>query len=139
MIRFIALIILLCLPLVFSDCKGKDENCTDNDYANCDTTRPRAGSAEVSITHNFHHKEVEVSLYDGNFEDGRLIWKKTYSRGVMSEILDVETSYSFTATYYAGNDTLLVIDGGKVRVKSYSMCELTCYEARKLRIDLTLD
>lgn len=137
--RFLVLTLLLFLPLVFSDCKGKDENCTENDYNDCITTRPDSGYAEVSITHNFQNKNVEVRLYQGNFEDGRLVWEKSYSKTNTTELLDVENYYSFTATYVVGEDTIVAVDGGRVKVISYNMCELTCYEARTLNIDLTID
>ena len=131
----------LILPVVFTSCRDKYEGCTDEDYANCRTSKPSQAIVEVLVTLNSENPTVQVSLYEGNFEDGNLVWEKTYRNRDEAEIIKTDTDYSFTAKYISGNDTILAVDGGRVRIISYQMCELRCYEVRDrdLTFDLRID
>jgi hypothetical protein len=137
--RLFLKIILLLFFLNFQSCKSKYEECTSDDYSNCYTDRPKTGEVEIKISTTGDQPSVTVRLYAGNFEDDKLIWEKTFFNSVSYLDLDVETLYSFTATYFRNGNTILAVDGGKINVSSYQACEYTCYEADLLRVDLRLD
>jgi hypothetical protein len=122
-----------------SSCKDKYEDCTSDDYNNCNTYRPELGEVEIKISITNEQPMVMVKLFEGNFEDEKLIWEKTYNNSMQSIDLDVETPYSFTATYIRDGKEIIAVDGGTIKVSSYKACEYDCYEADLLKIDLSLD
>lgn len=135
LIYIATLIFILCIPF---SCRDKYDNCTEEDYANCDTERPGIGRAVIHVTINDDNPYVPVSVYEGNFEQGHLLFRDTLYEGSSSFYLETEKFYSFTATYGLANDTTIAVDGGEVGIISYQMCELRCYEVRVLDIDLKL-
>ncbi len=139
MIRFYTLVLFLSFPFMLSTCKSKYEDCTEADYNNCNTIRPETGMVEIRVTIDEENPIVTVRLYEGNFEEGKLLWEKTSHLRYRIEYLDTERAYSFTATYKRGNDIILAVDGGIIEVRSYQACEYKCYEVKNLDIDLTLD
>lgn len=131
-------IFLLVFIMFFPGCKDKYEDCTEEDYNNCNTFRPETGIAEILLTINNQNPQVTVSLFEGDFEDGNLIWEKDVKTQQFTEVLDVEKSYSFTVSYQRDGTSIMAVDGGKIKVVSYTMCEYTCYETKDLTIDLEL-
>jgi len=135
--RSIVLLPGLLIFLFFSCKVSKDEDCTQWDYDNCNTEWPYTGEVEVKLTINNEYRLQKVRLYEGDFEKGKLVWERAYGREVVNELLETEVYYSFTATYLKNNgDTIIAVDGGTLGVRSYRACELTCYELKRLTIDL---
>lgn len=131
-------IIALVSFLFLSSCRDKYEDCTEEDYLNCNTIRPATANADVRVTLNAQNPTVLVRLYKGDFEKGQLVRERHYTRRNNREILNTEENYSITAMYFQDNDTVLVVDGGRIGIISYRMCEDRCYEARELTFDLRL-
>ena len=119
-------------------CRDKYEDCTDQDYLNCNTERPLTANAKVLVTLTNQQPTVMVSLYQGDFENGNLVREREYRRSNSVEELTTEEYYSVTAMYVRGSDTTLVVDGGRIKILSYRMCEERCYEAKDLTFDLRL-
>lgn len=137
-IEFFGKIFLLVFVLFFLGCRSKYEDCTEADYNNCNTIRPVTGIAEILITINGQNPQVTVSLFEGDFEDGNLVWEKVVKNQRLTEVLDVEKNYSFTAAYQRDGTSILAVDGGEIEVIRYTICEYTCYETKDLTIDLAL-
>lgn len=132
--------ILLVFFLVFAQsCRSKYEDCTQQDYNDCFTERPAAGLVRILLTINEENPEVHVECYFGDYEDGDFFWEDDFSSITNNEYLDVETDLSFIAFYKSGNDSIIAVDGGRVDVISYQMCEYRCYDVRVLEIDLRID
>jgi hypothetical protein len=133
----------ICIFIIFIfisfSCKDKTENCTERDYDECYTSRPEYGMAEIMLTLNSENPKVTFRIYEGNFEDGKLLLEEDVAGRMFTEYLAVEKQYSFTATYKNGRENILAVDGGKIKITSYQMCEYKCYEARVLKIDLRID
>lgn len=139
MIRFFSLVLFFSCFFILSSCKSKYEECTEEDYNNCNTHRPETGLVEIQVTINEENPLVTVQIYEGNFEDGKLLRENTSKIRYRIEYMDAEKTYSFTATYKKGNDTIRAVDGGTIEVSSYQACEYKCYEVKNLYIDLTLN
>lgn len=133
-------LILVTLPLLLiTSCDSKYEDCTDEDYFNCNTFEPEKGFFVVHLQTDDQNPEVVVRVYEGDFEDGILVEEDTLITISRDYYLPVEKWYSFTATYKTSNGTLVAIDGGKIDLKSYTMCEYKCYEINEPLIDLRPD
>ncbi len=136
--------ILLIAPGIFFSlllsCKtDKEEDCTQWDYNNCKTEWPNRGEVEIKVSLNSENRLVRIRFYEGDFKKGNLLWEKSYNRELVTEFLDTEKNYSFTASYLTSNgDTIIAVDGGRLGVRTYRTCELTCYDLKKLKIDLRL-
>ncbi|MFW5757726.1 MAG: hypothetical protein ACOCUQ_01315 [Bacteroidota bacterium] len=133
---FTKLIILVFPLLAFISCDSKYEDCTDEDYRNCNTIQPEMGFFVVQLQIDDLNPEVVVRVYEGDFENDILIHQDTLSSESWDYYLPVEKNYSFTATYNTGNSTLLAIDGGKIDLSSYTMCEYKCYKINEPLMDL---
>ncbi|MBW6478578.1 MAG: hypothetical protein K0B37_04050 [Bacteroidales bacterium] len=130
--------ILIITLVILSSCKSKYEDCTDQDYANCETEKPQTGRITILLSINQENPYVPVRLYEGNFENGRLVREDTIRMRTFNYFLTPEKDYSFKATYKDGTSTVLAINGGRIKVSTYRMCELRCYEVNNLEIDLRL-
>jgi hypothetical protein len=133
------LIGLMAVFMSLASCKDKTENCTQWDYERCNTIKPSRYTAKVNLTINSENPSTIVRLYEGNWEDNRLISQDIVKLRQFWYTLDVEKYYSVTATYRKGNTTIVAIDGGEVKVTSYQACELTCYEVKKIEFDLKIE
>jgi hypothetical protein len=131
-------IILICILFSLFSCKSKFEDCTDQDYASCNTEQPQTGRITILLTINQENPSVPVRVYEGNFEDGRLVRADTIRMRSFNYFLATEKDYSFTATYKDGTSTIMTVDGGRIKVSTYRMCELRCYELNNPEIDLRL-
>lgn len=132
--------IILVFTLAFAQsCRSKYEDCTQLDYDDCFTERPEAGLVRILLTINEENPEVHVECYFGDYEKGDFFWEDDFRKTSINEYLDVETDLSFIAFYKSGNDSIIAVDGGRVDVFSYQMCEYRCYDVRVLEIDLRID
>jgi len=131
-------VILFCIIFFLSNCKSKFEDCTDQDYANCDTEIPQTGRITVLLTINQENPAVTVRVFEGNFEDGHLVREDILRIRTFNYSLTPDKYYSFTATYKDGTSTIMAVDGGRIKVSRYRMCELRCYDLNSPEIDLRL-
>lgn len=129
----------LVIAGVLFACKSKYDDCSDEDYAKCITQKPDISKATVRVTLNEENPWVEVKLFEGDFENDQLVYQDTLYESRVIYYLATEKYYSATATYNKGEYTLIAVDGGEISIFRYRMCELRCYEARELELDLRLD
>lgn len=131
-------IFLLVFLFIFLGCKSKYEDCTEDDYKACNTYRPVTGEVRIQVTINNENPEVTILAFEGDFEDGNLVWEKVVRQPRYTVIMSTDKKYSFTTTYKKDIKSIVAVDGGKLKVSSYTMCEYTCYETNLLEIDLVL-
>lgn len=136
-IPVVNLLFVFILFFAFS-CRSKYEDCTDQDYANCNTEIPQTGILSIRLTINEENPAVPISLYEGNFEDGRLIRLDTVRVGRYNYSLLPDKDYSVTATYQEGGNTIVAVSGGRINLIRYRMCELQCYDVDEPVLDLRL-
>lgn len=130
--------LFLCMILLLVNCKSKYDDCTEQDYADCITEKPETGRIKVLLTINSENRFIPVNVYEGDFENGELLRSDTITMRTFHYNLTPEKDYSFTATYKDGNSTIMAIDGGRITISRYRMCELRCYDLNAPEIDLRL-
>jgi hypothetical protein len=132
------LLFFILIMLITFGCKDKYEDCTDDDYRKCDTRRPDTSVLRVDLTINEENPFVIVKLYDGYYENKNLIFIDTVRRRDKWYNVETDRYYSATATYKKGVSTIVALDGDMAKISSYRMCELRCYEAKEVHMDLRL-
>ena len=135
-----------CLPvclfvftLAISGCKDKYSDCTDGDYNNCEPDKPETGVITCLLTKDSENQSVLLKVYEGNWEEGIVVYERVLNVARAYITVDVEKHYSATAFYLRGNDTIMAIDGGRIKLSTYRACELVCYEINEPELDLRLD
>jgi hypothetical protein len=131
--------IIVVMVFILPQCKDKLEDCTQYDYDRCNTERPVNASVKVNLTINQENPYTVLHWYEGFWEENRLKRIDTISNKFRWYVFDVEKYYTVTATYKKGNNTIIAVDGGSVKVNSYQACEYTCYEAKELELNLQID
>ena len=131
-------IIFVCMLIFAFSCRSKYEDCTDQDYASCNTEIPQTGTLSIRLTINEENPAVPISLYEGNFENGQLIRQDTVRQSRYNYSLSPEKDYSVTATYREAGKTIVAVSGGRINLVRYQMCELQCYDVDEPELDLRL-
>ena len=92
----------------------------------------------MSFTLNEENSIIPYTIYLGNAEDGNIYFSDTtINRYVVMEV-PVNYHYSVEARYIKGGKTIVVYDGSKVKRKSYTECDSTCYYIREANLNLRL-
>ena len=117
---------------------SQDDICDPNQI--CYTSEPTELYIKLELASSPNSDPIQVSLYEGNFDDGELF--DTFITNSTEEyyLMPVGKRYTATAKYVEDQDTILVIDSGKLNTASYQNCEETCYDFdAELVLDLKLD
>lgn len=117
--------------------------CSDDDEngpapADCVHTAPSHGALQVSVTIDQRYPSVPIIIYRGEWEDGRKEWSDTLTEKRGSYQLSSDCYYSVLALYIQNGDTLAVLDGDDIEVKSTSYSDATCYEIEDGDVDVRL-
>ena len=96
---------------LFSD---DDEGCTC--YLD---SEPNSYELTVKLTINQQNKRVPLYIFNGNMEDGSMIWSDTVETAVYRADLDLNRHYTVVAKYLNDKDTVLVPVYFKFEKKSY--------------------
>lgn len=105
---------------------------------NCDPVKPSFGIVIVTVLRNSAHSTVPIIVYEGNYEDGLVVLRDTVDVVETGYELPVDTYYSVIARYTVGVDTILVLNGGRLRVESETYRDAICYGLPTLDLDLRL-
>jgi len=134
----VGLILLICA--VFTACRTyvSEEECASYDYSDCNTEKPLSGPLNISLTINEQYPRVLVSLIQGRFEEGEVIWSDTLNVSDHTVNVDLNYYYTVTATYIFGGDTIVAIDGDEVKSSSEAVCDSTCWTVREGTADVRL-
>lgn len=110
---------LLFLVICFGSC--------DNLKVNCDecSEKPEYIDLRINFNTNFKYPQVIFYLYEGNIDNGKLIFSDTTNRNQYNINVKRSKMFSIKAKYIGINgDTLNVINGTKIKLKNYSeFCE----------------
>ncbi len=125
---------MLLFLFVFTSC---NQNAC-NPGAICETVQPTTGLLSVEVTVNASHPAVEVAIYSGQFEEGNLIFLDTLEAPTQDYSVPLDEYYAVTAKYVEGADTIIALDGAKVKLSSSKNCNETCYTVLDGIVDLKL-
>ncbi len=114
--------------LLFLQRCNKDNIYQEVDCSLCFASPPDSGYIHPEITINASHTAVPVTVYEGPVETGKIVFTDTFSIPTPRIGLPTGKTYSLTATYVKGRDTIIVIDGDRLEVKkAVGQCGGTCY------------
>ena len=130
--------IFIILVLFFCSCKDQNNDCTDSDYAGCNTTKPTDGELKAEITINTENPTVPIYIYKGKIEKGELQKTDTAKTSVYKINLPVNEYYTVAAKYKSGGKTIFAVDGDRIRRKSSRMCDSTCWSVVNAKVNLKL-
>jgi hypothetical protein len=125
--------ILFGILAIVSGCNSDD---CDTSFS-CETVAPTYGTLTVSVTPNDQNPLVPIAVYIGDIEDSSLYFVDTIFQST-EYYVDLDVTYSGSATYRDGSKTIIAIDGDRVRLKEEQNCELTCYTVKNGFLQLGL-
>lgn len=101
----------------------------------CDCPAFTEGTVKLNLTINDENSKIPIQIFKGNIENGELLVTDTISENTASFVFPAPGSYSATAIYKRGNETVLAINGGRLTVTTD---ECDCDQGENLRLNLRL-
>jgi hypothetical protein len=85
-------------------------------------------------------QQVEVTLYEGYIddEDREELLTFTTNASIETIAVPIDKRYSATAKYVFADRTLIVVFGDRVRARSFTNCEITCWDWDDIPFDLRI-
>jgi uncharacterized lipoprotein YehR (DUF1307 family) len=138
--NIIKFIVLLTLVLSFNISGCEQEDLAFNiDCDNCLETIPDSADLIINVTINDENPFVPLTFYVGDYEDGIIDFIDTTRTEKRFHFSEVGTEYSVKATYQKDGETVIAIDGDKLRVVDGSGdCYPPCYFIRGGTLDVRL-
>mgnify|MGYP006111031397 CR=1 FL=1 len=128
-------LILISILLVFSltDCLNSNGNCDPTMY--CQPVPYDSGWVDVRITQNGSNP-TSIIIYNGYLEDRDTIGVYSTLDEEINFYLPIGNRYACEAYYSVGLQTIIALDGGRLRQRSEVNCDETCYKESNLNLDL---
>ena len=104
----------------------------------CMEQKPAFGSLSLQITINAENPSVTVTVYRGDYEDENVVTTESFTSETGSIDLEVDNTYSVTASYQRGPDTILVLDEGRISTSGEEFRGATCWNVSDGSVDLRL-
>jgi hypothetical protein len=114
--------------------ESTEEEC-DPAPASCRKYRPTTAPFHIQVSSPL---PSTVTIYRGDFEEGRIVWSGSPSGNSFSVDLPFGT-YSATATYARGGKTIIAVDGDYTDYSWDETCDGTCYDTVDGWADLELE
>jgi len=133
--KVIKLVFLLSLVIAGScEKNGLIVNCQE-----CTTEEPVDAEIEIKTDIGFSGALANITIYEGNLEDGVIYDEVKASGPVTSVSVSMNKKYTFTASYKYSNTYYKAVDSATPRV-SYNkdQCDDPCYYVYDRFVDLRL-
>ncbi len=130
---------LIILTILFScTTYNEEEDCDERPlWKACSSAPSQAGEITIEVTLNEENPRVTVTIYNGDFENNKVVLTKLISENKTTISLPIG-SYSATIKYAVGDKYITAVDGGSLENSSIEYCEGICYEEVEITFDLTL-
>jgi hypothetical protein len=126
-LKWMGLMAIAFLGFAGWSCKGWDSNSSDCDYSDCTSERPDFGELYMTFSINEENSKVPYTVFLGDREEGIVFFRDSaVSRTVVLEV-PVNYYYTVEAHYLVDGKSWIAVDGDKVKRKSYTECDSTCY------------
>lgn len=129
--------ILFIFAAIFSCEKNPfifDVNCDE-----CYLNEPDSADLIVDLTINKENPFVPLVFYRGEIEDNNIEWIDTAYSETLYLYSPVEEYYSIKAFYKSGSQTLIAVDGDKLKTRKVSdVCDNECWVIRGGILDVRL-
>src|SRR5512145_1587013 len=118
---------LLAVLFLFGSCDDRIYT-GDVDCDKCYTDKPKQADLIIDLTISNRFGNVIVNVYEGDVEENQVVLTDTVDYTPFYAYVKVDKKYSVRAQYKKGTETLNVIDGTKLKVKSVNdACDESCY------------
>jgi hypothetical protein len=134
--RHLRIALPLLLSLAFAACNNNDPECIDF-VPSCDINEPVDGTLRIQVTRNNANASIPIAVYYGYIDDSSLYFRDTLTTPEIAYAVPFGR-YSVSAAYQQGADRITAIDGDRVRYKTNTECDYTCYTLVDGDIDLRL-
>lgn len=105
----------------------------------CYDEKPLEGELKVKVNIRDTTNPVQVSVYQGKFDEQNLLFSELIIDNEITYFLPVNSYYSASAEYEDSGKIILVIDGGKISVKKINNDDgSTCWSLKNVELDLRL-
>lgn len=135
-------LMIFFLLIAFSCDNYDSENDCYHQPSDCMEYPPSTGYVEITVNFNDLNRAVPIEIYEGNFEDGRLVLKSTLTTTQKRFNLPSDKKYSAIGIYNHVKDgeniVIYTLDGGKLDHTTKEYCEGDCYEEGTLDLNLKL-
>jgi len=133
------LIFTSLLLLVNCHDRPMPEDCEEYDYSDCITLKPDFGLLIIKLTSSDTINPTIISVYKGYFEERNLIFSDTTTAYSLIYEMNLNEYYTVTAFYKTPEKDILAIDGDKIRLFEYPVCDSICYVVENAVIDLRIN
>lgn len=128
--------LLLCSVLSMTSCE-------ELSYLNgdCYAEKPLEGELTVKVSIQDSVSYVPVKIFQGKYENNKLIFKDTLTVRESTYFLPVNSFYTVSAEYTSEGKVYVVIDGGEIKVKKIENNENfsdPCWSLINVSLDLEL-
>ncbi|MCP4180136.1 MAG: hypothetical protein GY756_20420 [bacterium] len=138
-------IAVIIFALLFFQCQSlidwisdESDECDNPDYSDCNTVEPYKDFLNVSLTINSENPTVEIKVFEGDYENNFIVAEIDADQEKEQVEVNVDQSYTVTARYIQGIDTIIAIDKTKLKKKDRSHCDSTCWSLKGGDIDVKL-
>ena len=140
--RYISLSLLVLWGLfTYSGCNNDDDCDPDTEFyppSGCDTDYPLYGDLSVRLSINEENPEVVLEIYRDSYEQGEFVLRDTVNTESVSYSLELDEYYSVAAFYKQGRNTIVALDGDRIKRKENQECGWTCYSIRSKTVNVRL-
>lgn len=128
---------LIMLIALFISCGKHSGGCDET--AICYTEKPDSLNIELQLSPLSSTDTIEVSFYKGNIDDGEVYLTFLTSNEKEYFHMPVGENYAAKAKYSRENESIIAVDGDRLRARSYTNCDTKCYDWDDVIFDLTLE
>ncbi len=134
MIKYATFFILISTGIFFfTSCNKTDPNCQIS--TSCNTEKIDSGDVTINISYQAGQPGVPVILYDGYVEDNVILWIDTLYQSNITFYLPVGKRYAAEAYYVTSKQTIVALDGNKLKDNTNEECNTTCYQFPTVILD----
>ena len=129
-----AILFGLSIGLLFfvTRCAKYDDDCDPDVY--CDTVPYDSGY--INIQANFKGNGIPIIVYQGYAEAENILFYDTMWSEEYSYYLPLGNRYAVEAFYFDLNNTIIALDGAKLKEESFWNCEEECHELAEITLDV---
>lgn len=130
------IVLAITVVLLLSSC-GKYSSTADcQPSSSCNPNPLDSGYIYIDISYPGSGPGIPVILYEGYVEDQQILWADTVYTDELVFWLPTKTRYAAEAYYSYGGQTIVALDGKKLKEESYDDCGTRCYEESSITLDI---
>jgi hypothetical protein len=132
-------ILIITTGIIFTFSCEQNPFIFDVDCDECYVEQPDSADLIVDITINEENPYVPLVFYKGDIEEGNIEWVDTAYTETLYLYSPVDQYYSIKAFYKSGSQTIISVDGDKMKTTLVSdVCDYDCWVIRGGILDVRL-